>query len=996
MNRRNLRQESPAEIAIIGIACRYPGIHGPGQFWRSLLDADDTIGDDAPRPGRRPGPQGGRLDAIDEFDAAFFDMSPREAQQADPQLRLFLETAWEAIEDAGVLPERLAGSRTGVFVGQATSNYWELLCRSTDPDIYSLVGSEFRASLPGRASFHLDLRGPSMSVDTACSASLAAVHLACQSIRAGESVLALAGGVNLALLPYEEDAFSGAGMLASDRRCKFGDAGADGFVRSEGVGVVVLKPLADAEADGDRVYAVVRGSSATNDGRSNGLLMTPSQVGQEQMLRHALDDAGVRPEQVDYVEAHGTGTPVGDQVELTALGNVLGTARPPGRPCFVGSVKSNIGHTEAAAGVAGLIKAALCLHHRVVPPTLHVREPNPSLAWDSSALELPTRTRPLTGAAPRVAGVSSFGITGTNVHVVLAEHVPDEQAGDRGPAPAPAGGRHLLTLSARSPETLRAAASRAADFLLPGGMGRGLTLTDICYTAARRRKHHEHRLVATGSTHEDLAAALLAHAEDGPVHAGDAVAGEAMAGEPPRVVYVFPGQGSQWTGMARDLLSGSPVFRAALRECSDAVAEERGWSVLDRLSGDAPLPDRARDVQPILWAVQVALAALWRSAGVEPALLIGHSMGEVAAACVAGSLSVPDAAAVICRRSALAERLSGRGAMLTTGLTQEQAEDVVTGFADRVAVAALNGPSSTVLSGDRAALAEIAARLDRGGVFQREVAVDFASHSPQVDELARDLAQALDGLRPTAGDVPVWSTVLDRLADDGSFDAAYWVRNLRDPVRFASAIERVAKERPVVFVEISPHPILAGAMRDCLRHHGLPGTAVPSLRRGRASWEQVLESLAAVHVAGGTVDWARLYPAGRPVGLPGYPWQHESFWFGAPAHSPAAPPAGPPADHAADHAAGPPAAPSPAAPEAPDELAAWVVAQIAGELSLPADRLEPRRCLSSAGLDSLMAARLTARLRAATGGRITPGLLLADRPLGEVLDTIELLAREAR
>ncbi|MGW0804674.1 type I polyketide synthase [Nonomuraea sp. NPDC002799] len=1064
-------QGRPAEIAIIGIACRYPRVHGPEQFWRLLMDAGDVI---SAGPSQRPhlaGGHGGCLDAIDEFDAAFFDMAPREAQQSDPQLRLFLETAWEAVEDAGVVPERLAGSPTGVFVGQATSNYWELLCRSVSPDIYSLVGSEFRASLPGRASFHLDLRGPSVSVDTACSASLAAVHLACQSIRLGESTMALAGGVNLALLPYEEEAFSGAGMLAPDGRCKFGDAGADGFVRSDGVGVVVLKPLTDAVADGDRVYAVIRGSSITNDGRSNGLLMTPSRIGQEQMLRRALDDAGVDPVEVDYVEAHGTGTPVGDEVELTALGNVLGAGRPPPRPCLVGSVKSNIGHTEAAAGIAGLIKTALCLHHRVVPPTLHIREPNPSITWDDSALELPTRApRPLTRGGPLVAGVSSFGIAGTNVHVVLGEQV---SAGQPAPARTPDVGAHLLTLSARSPEALRAAASGVSAFLAPGGGGHDLDLGDICYTAARRRTHHEHRLVATGTGHDSLAAALHAYARDQvSAEPGDAnvVGGDEVPAQGARVVFVFPGQGAQWTGMARDLLSTSPVFGAALQRCSEAVMAETGWSVWDKLESGAPMSGHAHETQPILWAVQVALASLWRSLGVEPDLVIGHSMGEIAAACVAGSLDLADAAAIICRRSALAQRISGRGAMLSVGVPEAAAGAAIAGYEDVVAVAAVNGPASTVLSGDPAALGEIARAFERGGVFHRTIAVDFASHSPQVDELTDDLTDALREVRPVAAGVPIWSTVLDGVTDGSCFDAAYWVRNLREPVRFSSAVTQVAGERPTVFVEISPHPLLAGAIRESLRHDGLAGVVVPSLRRDRASWPRLLESLASIHVAGGPVDWARLYPRGRLTRLPTYPWQRERYWFATPEPTtpePTTPEAAAP-DPAALEAAGlgaaalelsalgaaalrlappraadgaataapvelvgdlrllgpggvvvaelgnlalqfvvrPPAQapvpqrpPDPAAHNPPaqpprqgDDLAGQVVEQIARELSLPAARLNPRRCLPALGLDSLMAARLAGRLRADTGVDIPTSLLLGEHPLGDVLETINTIA----
>ncbi|MFC4533831.1 type I polyketide synthase, partial [Sphaerisporangium dianthi] len=900
MDRLNERSGKPAGIAITGIACRYPGAHGPEQFWRLLMDRKDAVGaaPGEPLPGTGAGTRhGGRLTAIDGFDAAFFDMAPREARLADPQLRLFLEAAWEAIEDAGLSPERLAGSRTGVFVGQATSNYWEMLCRHTDPDIYGLVGSEFRASLPGRASFHLDLRGPSVSVDTACSASLTAVHLACQSIRLGESTTALVGGVNLALLPHEGLAFSDAGMLAPDGRCKFGDAGADGFVRSDGVGVVVLKPLPTAVADGDRVYAVILGSAVNNDGRSNGLLMTPSVEGQEHMLRQALDAAQVEAGDVGYVEAHGTGTRVGDAVELAALGHVLGEGRPPGRPCLVGSVKSNIGHTEAAAGIAGLIKAALCVHHRTVPPTLHVREPNPAFPWEDSPLELPTEPRPLTGPDAAVAGVSSFGISGTNVHVVLGEHAARTEPSPGGPLPVT--GEHLLTLSARSPEALREAAMAASGFLSPGGGGHASDLADICDTAAMRRKHHEHRLVAIGSGHDSLAVALRAYGRTG---AAPGVVGgndDEPAGRA-RIAFVFPGQGSQWQGMTRDLLSSSEVYRDALRRCSEAVEAETGWSVLRRLETGSPLSG-AEEIQPALWAVEVALAALWRSLGVEPDIVIGHSMGEVAAACVAGGLGLTDAAAVICRRSGLARRISGRGAMISVALPEAAAESALAGYRDRVAVAAVNSPSSTILSGDPAALREITEAFDRREVHHRAIQVAFASHSPQVDELGDDLLLALRDVRPSAARVPMWSTVLDEPADGACLDAGYWVRNLREPVRFASAVKQVAGAATTVFVEISPHAVLTGAVRECLRHHRLAGTAAASLGRDQPAWPRLRESLAAIHIAGGRVDWRRHHPGGRPVRLPSYPWQRERYWYTDSPPRPAAPApstAGPAADAA--------------------------------------------------------------------------------------------------
>lgn len=570
--------EGKAPIAITGIGCRFPGAHGPQQFWQLLLDAVDAVATEgerggdactlhAVRPDRDGLPRSGLLDKIDEFDAEFFGMSPREAQRTDPQARLLLETAWEAIEDAGLNPDHLAGSRTAVFVGQAASNYWELVRQAGQPDIHAVVGSESRATLPGRVSYTFDLRGPSVSVDTACSASLTAVHQACQSIRAGESVMAIAAGANLALLPDEGIAYSGAAMLAPDGRCKFGDASADGFVRSDGVGVVVLKPLAAATANGDRVYAVILGSAINNDGRSGGLPMTPGEKGQEELLRHAYQAAGVVPSEVDYVEAHGAGTSVGDPVELTALGAVLGEGRAANHPCLVGSVKTNIGHTEAAAGIAGLIKTALCLQHKVIPPSLHFREPNPTIAWDAMPLRVATQCEALPRRGrPANAGVSSFGISGANAHVVLAEHVQQDEAA--APLPPPPTGLRILTLSARSPEALRAMTRSYADFLGPGGAGRALDLRDICYTAAVRRKHLTSRLAVVGASHEEIENRLRCYLAD---RAADGVAcSDVLAGRP-QVAFVFPGQGSQWLGMCKDLLGTSREFREGMRCCDEAV-----------------------------------------------------------------------------------------------------------------------------------------------------------------------------------------------------------------------------------------------------------------------------------------------------------------------------------------------------------------------------------------------------------------------------------------
>ncbi|WP_062214439.1 type I polyketide synthase [Streptomyces sp. NBRC 109706] len=883
-------------IAIVGLAGRFADASTPPELWRMLVDGRDAVTeipperydidsvyDPRPRtPGRTISRWGGLLRDVDAFDAEFFGISPREADRMDPQQRLLLETAYEALEDAGQTRANLAGSDGGVFIGQLGGDYWHLQYADRERlNLHAMTGAASRAITSGRLSYAFDLRGPSVTVDTACSSALVAVHHAVQALRLGECPVALAGGVNLVLLPEEGVVYSGAGMLAADGRCKFADASGDGFVRSDGVGVVVLKRLTDALADGDRVRAVLLGSAIGNDGDSSGYLVTPSVEGQRRVLQRAYRDAGVDPRDVDFVEAHGTGTSVGDPVELAALADVLGP-RAAGEECLVGSVKTNIGHAEAAAGIAGLIKAVLCLEHGTVPPNLHLETPNPAVDWDDLPLTVPTRATPLPAHdRPALAGVSSFGFSGTNAHLVLRAAPPADDAGlenDDGRA-------RLLTLSAATTPALRASAAALADHLT--GDGTRQSLRDICHTAATRRTRHEARLALAVEDRAEAAESLRAFAE-GQAEAGVATSDYTAPGHRPRIAFVFPGQGSQWPGMAQELLDDEPVFARTMAACDRAIHAEAGWSVRQVLrEADEDRLAELDVIQPTLWAIEISLAELWRSWGVEPDVVIGHSMGESAAAYVSGALSLADAASVICRRSRLAKALTGRGTMAWVALPVEEARQALAGHEERVAVAAVNSPTSTLLSGEHEALEQILAALDAREVDNRRVNVDFASHCPQMDELREPLLAALEHLRPRAGRVPLQSTVLGEAIDGAGMDAAYWARNLREPVDFVSAVRAQLADGETVFVEMSPHPLLVAGIREVAdAHPGAEAWATGSIRRYAGSRADLLGAAAVLHTAGVELDAAALNDTGRFVPLPGYPWQRTRHWL-APPNTPA-------------------------------------------------------------------------------------------------------------
>lgn len=878
-------------IAIIGIGCRLPGnVNTPDAFWQFLLDRKSGIGEITTEristnyaffPGALEEVttrQGGFLENIDRFDAEFFGISPREARRMDPQQRLLLEVAWEALEDAGQVPEALAGSRTGVFIGLWLNDYEAHVFRDLSKLDFHMTTGSGRYAASGRLSFFLGLQGPSITIDTACSSSLVAVHLGCQSIRNGECNLAVVGGANLILQPHISVAYSRSNMIAPDGLCKFGDAAADGYVRSEGVGVVILKRLSQAIADNDSIYAVIGGSAVNNDGHRNGYLGTPSQAGQEALLRFVYESAGIDPHQVHYIEAHGSGTRVGDPVELGALATVLGSGRSAEKPCFIGSAKTNFGHTEGAAGITGLIKAALVLKHRLIPPSLHLHNANSQVAWETGRIHLVTETRPLPAKKGQgIAGVNSFGITGTNAHAILMESpliLEEEKSSEIN------GKAYLLPLSGYTSATLNETAQNFHTWLTTT---EDASLSDICYTASCRRTHHRKRAGFVGRDKKEMLARLSAFLHDG--QPTTSVADTTPAVATPKVVFVFPGQGSQWLGMGRELIAHEPVFRQTLAQCEEAMRPFVTWSLQTQLTTDPESPDYLLGeidvLQPTLLSIEIALAALWRWWGIEPDAVIGHSMGEVAAAFVAGALSLTDAMKVICRRSQLLRRVAGQGAMVVVELSLEEVQELLAAEnSDSVCLAVNNSPRMCVLAGEPLALERIEQKLQSQNVYYRRVKVDVASHSPQMDPLIPELLVGLAGIQPCSGSVPIYSTTLGIVTDGAECDAVYWAKNLRQPVLFSAMAQELIANGHNIFIEMSPHPILLPAVQQGLQYADQVGTTLSSLRRDESEQVSLLTSLERVFTLGYPVQWTSLYPQpGNFVRLPLYPWQHESYWL---------------------------------------------------------------------------------------------------------------------
>jgi 6-methylsalicylic acid synthase len=904
--------DRPAEvIALIGIGCRLPGGVGSAEeFWSLLCEGRDASG---PAPAdrwrdyadrgpsyaaavRRTVPHGSFLEGAADFDAEFFGLSPREAELMDPQQRLVMETAWEALEHAGVSPDALAGTDAGVYVGVCTGDYGHRLLEDL-PDIEAWTGiGAATCAVANRVSYALDLRGPSLAVDTACSASLVAVHLAVQALRAGETDVALAGGVNLILSPGETLTLDAAGTLAPDGRSKSFDAAADGYGRGEGAAVVVLKRLSDAVRDGDRILATIRGSAVNQDGRTVGI-MAPCGQAQEHVMRRALRQAGVEPATVGYVEAHGTGTAVGDPLEAGALAAVYGAGRPADEPCLIGSAKSNIGHLEGAAGIAGLVKAVLALERGELPPS-RLDTPTPAVDWAGAGLRVVGAPTPWPGSAhPRRAAVSAFGYGGTVAHVVLEQAPPTRSAAEgtaewaaEGTAEETAGGtagqiaeRPAEKIAGRTAEGTAgrlypvSAASRAALRQAAGnlaGVVAELPAAGVGHTLALRRAHLPHRAVVAAANPATLAERLRTLSAGTP---HDAVTtGRVLTDRGPGPVFVFSGHGSQWAGMGRELLDTEPAFAAVIDELEPVFAAEIGFSPREVLSG-GELTEVDR-IQTMIFAMQLGLVELWRAHGVRPHAVIGHSVGELAAAVTAGALSRLDGARLICRRSLLLRQVAGRGAMAMVQLPFAEAARLLEGRTDVVAAIAAS-PGSTVVSGDPDAVARVLTGWIEEGIPARRVASDVAFHGPQMDPLLAGLTAAAADLKAGVLGIRVYSTALDDPRESPGFDGAYWAANLRHPVRLADAVTAAATDGYRAFIEVSAHPVVTHSLLETLSTAGHDEVFVgTSLRRNRPARATLLAGVAAAHCAGLDVNWPGLQPAGGPVVLPSYPWQHRRHW----------------------------------------------------------------------------------------------------------------------
>ncbi|MDI1314628.1 type I polyketide synthase [Prosthecobacter sp.] len=880
-------------IAIIGIGCRMPGgATDARSFWEMLMGGVDAIGEVPPdrwdhrfyydpeqgKPGKTYSKWAGLIDEIDTFDPGFFGITQREAPFIDPQQRLLLEATWEALMDAGQQVDIVKGEDTGVFVGISTHDYADIQQNSMGRGLaYPHSATGVAASIAAnRISYALNFQGPSVAVDTACSSSMVAVHMACQALWNKECTRAIAAGVNCIITAYPFVAFSSMGMLSPDGRCKAFDASANGFVRGEGVGAVCLKPLSAALADGDTIYAVIRSTAVNQDGRTSGMTV-PSRGSQQELIAKACRLAGVSPHEIQYAEAHGTGTTIGDLIEGSALGTILGVGRQPGDDCLLGSVKTNIGHLEAGSGIAGLIKVALCLKHGMVPPNLHFNTPNPSLNFERLCLKVPITATPLKQDAQHrlLACINSFGFGGTNAHAVLEAAPPPAQ---QVPAPAPAADEPelILPISARGSDAALLAVAQSFHSLLESA-DESISLKDICAAASRRRTHHELRLAAVASTRAGMSAALSAFlsGEQSPgLNVGQPVKNA-------RLVFVFSGQGPQWWAMGRELLEQEPVFRQIIQTCHDELLKLGGCSLLDELRRDEKTTrlNETQIAQTALFALQVALAALWQSWGIRPYAVLGHSMGEVAAAHVCGALSLTEAVRVIHHRGRCMEKTPLRGKMIAAGLTRAEAEDLIAPYGERASLAAVNGPKMASISGDSDAVDEIFQEVERRGLFVRYVPVNYAFHSAHMDPVRAELAESLAGLEPQPGKVKIYSTVTGRLAEGTDYDADYWWHNVRQSVLFAPAIDAVIAAGQTHFLEISPHPVLSNSMNECLALADAIGMALPSLRRQKPERAALLGTLGALHVNGHDVDWAAIYPhASSALRLPEYPWQKERFW----------------------------------------------------------------------------------------------------------------------
>ena len=945
-------------IAIVGIGCRFPSANRPDAFWELLKNGVDIIREkpthrqeleadyDAETDIQASARLGGFIDQVTDFDPQFFQISPREAALIDPQQRLLLETSWEALEDAREIPAQLAGSPTGVFIGMSNRDYAHAKPMRTTTDAHVVTGIS-NSIAANRLSFVFDFVGPSLVVDTACSSSLVAVHLACQSLWQGESTLALAGGAQLMLSSWVSHRLAAAGFLAEDGRCKTFDSRANGYVRGEGVGMVVLKPLAKARADGNPVYALIRGSAVNQDGRSNGMT-APNPRALTAVIKAAYRQAGVSPGEGQYVEAHGTGTRLGDPMEMKALGEVLSEARAVDNGCFVGSVKTNIGHTEAAAGIAGLIKVALSLKHQQIPPSLHLQTPNPLIRLDRLPLKLVSELTPwpqmptqrCTQDAPaKIAGVSSFGFGGTNAHIVLAA-APDSQiTGFQGVDPEPAtdpeadlqqdpGAYQVLTLSAKTEPALQAMAQQYADWL---DNHSEFALADVCFSANTGRSQFKHRLTAVAKTNEQLQRQLQAFSQG--KETADLISYQLLRQKKiPKVAFLFTGQGAQYENMGRQLYEQEPLFRECINHCADILEGTLSRPLLKILypnfsdaSGSASEPVAENSIhltaytQPALFALEYALAKLWQFWGIEPTVLMGHSLGEYVAACLAGVFSLEDALTLVAARGRLMQALPENGMMVSALATVEQIEraiaatELILHSVDRqsaaknttenkVVIAGFNGPESTVISGDRASIRAVCQQLEAQQIKFKPLQVSHAFHSSLMLPMVESFEQIAHRIQYYPPTQPIVSTITGKLVDHDMTTPDYWCQQIISPVRFADGMSTLQQQGCEIFLEPGPKPVFLGMGRQCLTRNTSESRVsalwLPSLREQKDDWQQMLSSLGALAIHGLPVNWGQLALSSqaKTVSLPTYPFQRQRYWMplvtnepnALPSHLPAA------------------------------------------------------------------------------------------------------------
>jgi acyl transferase domain-containing protein/thioesterase domain-containing protein len=918
---KSYEQAKNEPIAIIGIGCRFPGgADNPNAFWQLLRDGVDAIREvpadrwdidayyspDLDAPGKMYTRYGGFVEHVDQFDSHFFGISPREALSLDPQQRLLLEVSWEALENAALVPSRLMGSQTGVFMGICGNDYLNVLFKNKPADIDAYLSSGNAHSMAsGRLSYFLGLQGPNLAVDTACSSSLVAVHLAVMSLRNRESNLALAGGVNRILSPEFSIHFCRSRMLSPDGRCKTFDLSANGSVIGEGCGVVVLKRMQDALADGDRIWGLIRGSAINQDGRTSGLTV-PNGPQQIAVIKQALSNAGVAPQEISYVEAHGTGSSLGDPIEVGALGSVF-KMRQPEEPLMIGSVKTNFGNLQGASGIAGLIKVVLALHHEEIPPHLHFSTPNPYINWDELPVTVPTERTPWPrGERKRLAGVSAFGFNGTNAHLVLSEApigcplgASHSESFARGISSSKGHNErpyHLLVLSAKTEKALTELATRYENHLTTQPH---LELADVCFTATSGRSHFNHRLAVVGQSKAEIQEKLAGARVDG------VFKGQVQEGVPPKVAFLFTGEGSQYVGMGRQLYETQPTFRLALDRCDEILRPYLSHSLLSVLypspssAHDSPFTiDKTASTQPalfvLLFALEYALFELWKSWGITPNVVMGHGLGEYVAACVAGVFSLSDGLKLIAAHAQLMHALPsqnwagrrGDGEMVAVMANEAQVQAAIATYSSQVSIAAINGPQNVVISGKSETVQAIVLILEASGIKTRQLTLSHAFHSPLITPILDDFYQVARQINYSEPKLDFISNVTGQLVTnakewhDKITMPDYWVRHLREPVRFADGIATCHRLSGDVFIEIGPQATLLDMARDCLPNER--PLCLPSLRQGQSDWQQMLQSLGQLYVRGVPVDWAgfeRDYVKHRRrVVLPTYPWQRKRYW----------------------------------------------------------------------------------------------------------------------